>query len=133
VSPTIRRAPRVLLAALLASSMSGCFGRSEARNPFAGSTRGQERIRIRVENQNFNDATIHAVRGGERVRLGEVTGKSDKDFTLRWSFSVPLEFEIHLVGGGSCSVRPMHVDPGDRVWVRIPTELYASLCISGKT
>jgi len=133
VSVPVRSLARVLLAALLASSVAGCFGRSEARSPFAGGSRTQERIRIRVENQNFNDATVHAVRGGERVRLGEVTGKSDKDFTLRWSFSVPLEFEIHLVGGGSCSVRPMHVDPGDRVWVRIPTELYASLCISGKT
>lgn len=103
-------------------------------NPFAapGSSEREGSIQIRIENQNFNDATVHAVRGGERIRLGEVTGKSDKNFTVRWNFSLPLEFEIHLIGGDGCGVRPLSVDPGDRVWVRIPTRVPGSQCYSGK-
>jgi hypothetical protein len=87
---------------------------------------------VRVENQNFGDAVVHASRGGERVRLGGVTGKSEETFTMEWGFSLPLEFEINIVGGGRCLVRPLSVDPGDRVWVRIPTHLGASPCYSGK-
>lgn len=125
-------ARRLAVAAFLVLLGTGCGSVSRVRNPFAGGGGEEEQIRVRVENQNFNDATVHALRGGERIRLGEVTGKSDKSFTVRWNFSVPVEFEIHLVGGGSCVVRSFPVDPGDRIWVRIPTELYASICQAGK-
>ena len=119
---------------VLALGLAAC-AKPESKNPFAtpGSGRGEASIQVRVENQNFGDATIHAIRGGERIRLGQVTGKSDKSFTLRWNFSLPLEFEINIIGGQGCGVRPMSVDPGDRVWVRIPTQIGASPCYSGKT
>jgi len=109
--------------------------KAQSKNPFAapGTGRGDGSIRVRIENQNFGDATVHAIRGGERIRLGQVTGKSEKDFTVRWSFSLPLEFEVHIIGGQGCGVRPLSVDPGDNVWVRIPTHIGATPCYSGKT
>lgn len=122
--------------ALLALTLPGCGnGMARAANPFApaGSRGNDGQVQVRVDNQNFGDATIHALRGGERFRLGEVTGKSEKSFTVRWNFSLPLEFEVHLTGGQGCRVRAMSVDPGDRVWVRIPTEVTMSPCYSGKT
>lgn len=118
---------------LLATASCRAPGR-RIDNPFAApaSREREGSIQVLVENQNFNDATVHAVRGGERIRLGEVTGKSEKSFTVRWNFSLPLEFDIHLIGGDGCGVRPMSVDPGDRVWVRIPTQVPQSPCYSGK-
>ncbi|HSW29706.1 MAG TPA: hypothetical protein VLH75_09530 [Longimicrobiales bacterium] len=129
-------ARRLAVTAILASTLAGCgLGAGTARNPFApaGSRGGDGSVQVLIDNQNFGDATVHAYRGGERFRLGEVTGKSEKRFTVRWNFSLPMEFDIHLVGGGDCRVRGMPVDPGDRVWVRIPTQISMTPCYSGKT
>jgi hypothetical protein len=130
-SPSLLRVSTVLVLAL---GLAAC-AKPQAKNPFAapGTGRGEGSIQVRIENQNFGDATIHAIRGGERIRLGQVTGKSEKSFTMRWNFSLPLEFEVNIIGGQGCGVRPMSVDPGDHVWVRIPTQIGASPCYSGKT
>lgn len=131
---TLRLGRRGMLALAVLLPATACFsGWGRSRDPFhegPGGSRGQ--ISVRVENQNFGDAVIHASRGGERVRLGNVVGKSEETFTLEWAFSLPLEFEVNIVGGGRCLVTPLSVDPGDRVWVRIPTHLGASPCYSGK-
>jgi len=123
---------RFTLAAFLMVATAACGTRS--RSPFAGpAQRGSEQIQVRIENHNFNDATVHALRGGERIRLGTTTGKTDEDFRIRWNSTLLIEFRISLVGGGSCRVRSMTVDPGDRIWVRIPNEIYRSECIAGKS
>ena len=123
---------RITLAAFLLLATAGCGTKS--RSPFAGrAERGDEQSQVRIENHNFNDANVHALRGGERIRLGTATGKSDESFRVRWNVSLPLEFQISLVGGGSCRVRSMIVDPGDRVWVQIPSEISGSECIAGKS
>ena len=123
---------RITLAVSLLLAAAGCGTKS--RSPFTGpAERGSEQIQVRIENHNFNDATVHALRGGERIRLGTATGKTDEDFRVRWNSTFLIEFEISLVGGGSCRVRSMTVDPGDRVWVRIPNQIYGSDCISGKS
>jgi hypothetical protein len=123
---------RRTLAATLLLVTAGCGTKSHS--PFAGPAEGAgEQIQVRIENRNFNDATVHAFRGGERVRLGTATGKTDEDFRIRWNSTLLIEFEINLVGGGSCRVRSMTVDPGDRVWVRIPIEIFGSECIAGKS
>ena len=122
------RARRLAWVALLAVAIPAC-SLPEARNPFAQARRGRdERIQVMVQNHNYLDATIHAVRGAERMRLGEVTGKSDKAFTVRWRLTLPIEFQIHLIGGGGCTVQATSVNPGDRIWVRIPPDVSATLC-----
>jgi len=127
--PTLRLA----LLALLSVAASSCGGGlAQAKNPFAPASANETEVQVRVENQNFGDATVHVLRGGERIRLGNVTGKSDQNFTLRWNFSLPMEFQVEIIGGQGCAVRPLVVDPGDRVFVRIPTQLAAQACYSGK-
>ncbi len=125
---------RAVLMAILVLAPGACARVTSTRNPFAGGSRGGEgSIEVRIENQNFGDATIHALRGGERIRLGQVTGKSQQNFKIRWNFSVPIEFRVDLVGGEGCGVRPMTVDPGDHVWLRIPTQIGMTPCYAGKS
>jgi len=135
VKPPSRTSYRLVVMVMLALAPAGCIKSTSGTNPFAarGSRGRNGSIQVRVENLNFGDATVHALRGGERIRLGQVTGKSEQSFTIRWNFSVPLEFQVDLVGGGACGIRPMTVDPGDKVWVRIPTRIDASPCYAGKS
>jgi len=136
VKSQTRTSHRLLAMALIALAPVGCIkSASRVDNPFApaGSREREGNIQVRVENLNFGDATVHALRGGERIRLGQVTGKSEKSFTVRWNFSLPLEFQVDLVGGGACGIQPMTVDPGDRIWVRIPPQLGSSPCYAGKS
>jgi hypothetical protein len=135
VKPPSRTPYRIVVMAMLALAPAGCIKGTARTNPFAprGSRGSDGEIRVRVENLNFADATIHALRGGERIRLGQVTGKSEKNFTVRWNFSLPIEFQVDLVGGEACGIQPMTVDPGDRVWLRIPTQVGPSPCYAGKT
>jgi len=125
---------RLAFAALLVLALGACV-RGQARNPFASAGRrgGDERIQVSVQNHNFLDATVHAVRGAERMRLGEGDRKSDKTFTVQWRLTLPMDLEIHLIGGSGCTVRTMLVDPGDRVWVRIPPEVSATPCETWKS
>ena len=131
--PPSRPPCRAMLMAMLALALVACARGGNAQNPFVGRASREGSIEVRIENQNFGDATIHALRGGERIRLGQVTGKSQKDFKIRWNFSVPIEFQVDLVGGEGCGVRPMTVDPGDRVWLRIPTQIGMTPCYAGKS
>ena len=126
---------RALLAlgVLVATSACGSM-RGSPRNPFDGSLEQQQenRLRIQVQNMNFNDVTVYAVSLGQRVRLGNVTGKSDQSFRLEWNFANPISFEIDVVGGSGCDTTPVPVEPGARVWVQVPNEVRVSGCRSGR-
>lgn len=120
---------RVLLILLLPTA-GGCFSRmGEARDPFSGTPSETEgRIRVEVQNLNFNDATIYAVRGGQEIRVGRLTGKTDERYNLSWAFTLPLQFRIDLVGGRRCSTIRIQVDPGDQLFVQIPSNVGVTPC-----
>lgn len=121
----MRRAP--LLATLLLSILvSGC---TTARSPFSGGD-GERDVEIEVLNLNFSDATLHALRGGQRIRLGVVIGKQQETFKVRWPTSLPIQIEIRLLGGERCTTQEMVVDPGDRLYLQIPIDLRSgALCV----
>lgn len=124
---------RVLVALLGLLTATSCSTLGRATDPFStGPEARAGRIEVTVQNLNFSDANFFAFRQGERIRLGSVTGKSDESFNLAWNFSLPLRFEAQLIGGQSCRVRDLMVDPGDELWVRIPTELSVTPCTVGK-
>lgn len=124
---------RVGAAAVLLLTVATCY-KPGRKNPFAapGSGDGEGTVEVQVENQNFGDATVHALRGGERIRVGQVTGKSSSKFQIRWRFSLPMQLEIDIVGDNGCAVRPITVDPGDTVWLRIPPDIGATPCYVSK-
>lgn len=121
----MRRA--TLVAALvLPVTLSAC---ATAGSPFTGQEAERE-VEIEVLNLNFSDATLHALRGGQRVRLGVVTGKRQDTFTVAWPTSLPIQIEIRLLGGERCVTREMFVDPGDRLYLEIPIDLsMGALCV----
>ena len=111
----VRSSCRVGVAAL-ALTLAACSG-NRLESPF--DDEGAQSIRIDVENLNFADATLHARRGGQRVRLGVVSGKTDQSFEMPWTFSLQLQVEIDLLAGPACVTRPLQVDPGDVILLRI--------------
>ncbi|HET9948628.1 MAG TPA: hypothetical protein VFQ22_06885 [Longimicrobiales bacterium] len=107
-------------AAACASGGSGGEG-----DPFSGGTR---EIRIRVNNQNFYDASLTAISDTGRRRLGDVGGNQSATFTLPWSFVSGLRIEIDLLAGPTCVSDPIVVDPGDTVVLDIRPDLDRLIC-----
>jgi hypothetical protein len=110
----------LLLAAVLLVSTAGC--KSIAPGLF-GEKRTKPTIRIDVTNLNFQDATLHAIRGGERQRLGTVTGKGSASYTIEWRIPLPLQIEVDLLAGGSCITRPETLDPGQSIQIQIEVDI----------
>ncbi|MEJ2538671.1 MAG: hypothetical protein P8188_01600, partial [Gemmatimonadota bacterium] len=94
-----------------------------ARAPFSDGGEARQSIEIEVRNMNFNQATLWAVRFGERIRLGIVEGKQDETFRIEWRTSAPMQIEIRLLGGDRCVTRSMTVDPGDALYLEVASDL----------
>jgi hypothetical protein len=114
---------------------AACAAGSNVQNPFDGSVEQAQadRLRIQVQNLNFNDVTVFAVSSGQRVRLGTVTGKTDGSYTISWNYANPIQFEVDMIGGNGCATPPIAVDRGARVWLQVPGELSTTPCRSGRT
>lgn len=114
-----RRPATVALLLVVALGVVGCAsGGSSVDSPF-NTAPAEGTIRIEVNNRNFNDATLHAFRGAERIRLGMITGKTEESFPLEWSASRALQVEIDLVGQRSCVTPELVADPGDVIYLEI--------------
>jgi len=80
-------------------------------------------VTLEVDNQNFHDATIYAVRPGERRRIGFVGGLTQGQFAFVWTDS-DLSVEIYLLPLGSYFARPIAIDPGDDVKLVVQPNLH---------
>lgn len=117
---------RVLALIVFPVLVGGC---ASGRTAYPGEGPSRE-IEIEVLNLNFNDATLHALRLGQRVRLGIVTGKQTEIFRLEWPISLPIQIEIKLLAGDRCVTRELTADPGDRLYLEIPLDLNSgALCV----
>jgi hypothetical protein len=118
------------------TSLAGCASRNQAPNPFDGSSPtasgAEDPIRVEVQNLNFNDVTVWALRQGQRVRLGRVTGKTDETFRINWNPAFPIGFVIDVTGGRSCQTGLVGVDPDAIVWVSVPANVGAQPCYAGR-
>ena len=117
--PRLRRAlsaaPLVLA---LAAGSAACYGKGKnAPIPV-------ERTTLVVENRGFLDRDIFVVRGGQRIRLGTVTGNSSATFTIPptvVSSVTALRFIADPIGAPRPPVtEEITVSPGDRVMLTIP-------------
>ncbi len=119
--------PRIAMGALFGAVLllTSCLTAPTQRSPFSGGG-AREEIRIEALNLNFNDATLWAIGGGVRRRLGVVPGKGEASFTLPWRFSQTLAIEIDLLAGDRCTTREMTTAPGDIIEVQIDLNLRRS-------
>lgn len=111
-----------VLGLLVAVGIGGCRTGSAAKDPFGGD-RGMNQIRIEVRSLNWNDATLYALSGGERRRIGVVPSMGEEEFVFDWRMSDVLRIEIDLLAGDRCVTREMMVDPGDRIYLQIESDL----------
>src|SRR5207249_3655124 len=79
---------------------------------------------VKVQNQNYLDMDVFVVRGGQRIRLGMVTGLSTHLFMLRPEVvgtGTDLQFEFHPIGGrANPRTERIMVQPGDVIELTIP-------------
>lgn len=83
----------------------------------------QVQTTVKVENRNFLDMNVYVLQGGQRIRLGTVTGLSSQVFTIPAHIvrSSPLQFELHPIGGRrDTRTETISVQPGDQVELTIP-------------
>lgn len=114
-----------LVAAVVA--VAGCStSRRDLSNPFEGGNAAAQSIRINVENNNFNEATVRAVARIER-RLGVVSGNGRESFTLNWPTVDDLRIRIDILAGDRFTTNRVSVGPGETVYLQIANPVYRSL------
>jgi hypothetical protein len=113
----------VLGLVVIASTACLAQGRAIGPDPFrggsAGPSGGSGEIRIQIRNSNFNEATVYAVRVGNRRRLGRVQGATDQQFRMPWPYSAQLHFEVDLLASRGCTTQAVILEPGQRVMLVI--------------
>ncbi len=115
----------LLATILLALSASAGCGGTRA-DPMRRGGGDQQTIQLRVNNLNFNEATVTAVTSGSRVRIGIVAGKSSETFTVPWPSLQELRIQISVLAGGSYTTPGVTVGPGERVELLIQENVRAS-------
>lgn len=121
MSATAMRWPRVVVRSLPVLALSATLFAGACatgrRDPFEAT--GSGKVTIEVLNLYWNQATLHAFRGGERRRLGVVQGKNTARYTLDWPMSQPFRLEVDLLAGRSCVTQAILLEPGDQLRLQI--------------
>ena len=98
----------------------GCAGPNQRSDPFTGSATRGTTMRVYVQNNNFNDATIYFTQlGGPERRVGDVVGNGRRSFDVPIQFTGDVRFRIELLADGWCRLHPIVVSPGDVVGLQI--------------
>jgi len=107
------------IVAALACAACATAGPRLSNNDAWSSTDRPPQVRLIVQNRNFSDARLYAVRRSARESLGIVGGKQDAEFMLEWPSPEPLRIEINMLAGPRCVTEEMQVDPGDILELQI--------------
>lgn len=97
--------------------LAACGGRLP--NPFEGGP-GEAGVRVRVENQGFNDVRIYALSTGGREALGIVEGNDRRELRLEWQRLDEIRFLIDFMAGESVRTNAVNASPGDLLELFIP-------------
>ncbi|HEU5169613.1 MAG TPA: hypothetical protein VFU46_03695 [Gemmatimonadales bacterium] len=113
--------PATVLALTLALAL-GAPACSSAPEPETGAAPETARTLVQVDNRNFYDMQIYAVRFGERQRLGLAIGNRTTTFELppQWSQAGTVQFVASPVGSaGRAWSQELSVKPGDVIRLEI--------------
>ena len=99
---------RFAVAFFLCASLLGC-------GPRSGLLRPRESVQLTVQNNRFEDATIHALwKGGAKRRVGVVTGKTSETFSFE-RVSDEVQFLVDFVAAEDYTVETIDVQRGDHL------------------
>ena len=116
------------VAALVAVPAATAQTASEERSETPAAV--SERTTVRVNNDNWHDITVYALRGGYRRRLGTVTSFTSRVFTLPPTFLIPSD-DLRLIADpigrrGAYVSEPLLVNAGDVVEWRLRNQISLS-------
>ena len=118
---------RIVFTVAAIALLAGCFGRGSNDFETAASLSSAGQITIHVTNSSYAEATLHVFRGGERSRLGIVGALDEETFTVDWTQPLEMQLRIRLLAGGTCLTRPLPVEPGDVIDLKIENNLARDL------
>ena len=107
---------RTLLPLLLVLLIAGCGVRQQGAAEDRSAT-------VVVENQSWNQMRIYAEAGGQRVRLGIVSGNSTERLRIPGNLvgiGRDISFLADALAGGEARSFSIYVVPGDEVVITIP-------------
>ncbi|HIF20630.1 MAG TPA: hypothetical protein EYQ27_01690 [Gemmatimonadetes bacterium] len=112
---------RAICTLALAVTLTSCAQQSrQLESPFNGPREeADQAVRLTVENNDFRDATIYMYWNGMKSRVGRVTGKTSKTFTVEWR-SEEAQLGANFLGRGGFRTETIGVDPGDHLNLVIP-------------
>lgn len=123
---SIRAVGAIALGAIVLGASACAAGSGPSREAFDDVR--PTSVRLIVQNMNFSDVRLYALRRGARRNLGTVTGKQDREFNLVWDTPDPMVVEIDMVAGPKCFTRELIVDPGDILELQISSHFTATSC-----
>jgi hypothetical protein len=107
-----------------AVALLGLAAAAACHRPPVGPVNPLAEVAVSVDNQNFLDADVFIVRGGQRIRLGMVPGLSSRVLMVRpelIGYGQDVRFEVHQIGGrGDPLTETISVRPSDVVHLTIP-------------
>lgn len=118
---------RSLLALLLVLAAPACARSTTATTSQGANADQNAPAYVRVENRAFTDMNIFVLRsGGQRIRLGLVSGASNATFTIPQGLlfgTTALRFMADPVGSSRTPIsEEIGVRPGDTVTLTIPPQ-----------
>lgn len=105
---------RRIVLALSAVALTACSSTASPGTvtPFTDAVADRS-VEIIVDNRNWSDARLYAIRRGGRTQLGVVGGKAQRTFTIDWPIPETMQIEISMLAGPRCYTDTLPVDPGD--------------------
>jgi hypothetical protein len=110
---------RALAVAVLVG-LAGCGGRTA--DPFSSEQSGAIRIRVHVENQNFDDFRLFAVTSRGPLFLGQVAGMTSRTFTVDWRGLDEIRVRMESLTSSNFESNPVTASPSDQLELTIPRE-----------
>jgi hypothetical protein len=107
---------RTLVLAAVFLLVGGCAvlsGGITSSDPFR--SQAEQRLSVRVENVNFDDMTVTALSPGRRHSLGRIPGRSTRQYSIPWSSTQEIRFQIEPQTGRRHTTRGVPVGPGEFV------------------
>lgn len=107
---------RLLLLALLVAGTASCASLSggiTASDPFQSSA--ERRLSIRIENLGPGEASVRALAPGRRTEIGRVRERTVQQYSVPWSRTQEVRFQIEVTGGRRHTTLGVVVGPGELV------------------